>query len=219
MNRLVFAFEENDHFKNKELQKTYFMADEDALEPMLEKAEGCEIEWASGKNPCVKILKKKSKKTGKMMTKSEPQPSFFRFFSPPEVRAALNVFGSEGICNPVSLYLWQVPEEEPEDEEEAERLGEILEEDYSIGLFIKEKIIPHAIDWYTGSAIENDFDDDNDDEDDEVDFTKKMPENTQHSLLRLELSQDDEDDNEDDENNDDEEVSSQSHRYVNQSHL
>lgn len=35
-----------------------------------------------------------------------------------------------------------------------------LEEDYGIGVFIKEKIVPHAIDWYTGSAIDNEIDDD-----------------------------------------------------------
>ena len=39
-------------------------------------------------------------------------------------------------------------------------MWELLEEDYGIGVFIKEKIIPHAIEWYTGSAIENEIDDD-----------------------------------------------------------
>ena len=85
MDRLIFEFEKNDYFSNKELEKIYVMGDDDTIGPTLDKAEGCDIEWKSGKNPCVKILKKKSKKTGKTMTKEEQQDSFFRFFSPPEV--------------------------------------------------------------------------------------------------------------------------------------
>ena len=85
MDRLIFEFEKNDYLVNKELYKIYVMGDDDAMGLTLEKAEGCEIEWKSGKNPCVKVLRKKSKKTGKMMTKEEQQDSFFDFFSPPEV--------------------------------------------------------------------------------------------------------------------------------------
>jgi nucleosome assembly protein 1-like 1 len=83
-----------------------------------------------------------------------PTESFFNFFSPPA---------------PPS----------DEDDEEAEIGSDIedrLELDYQLGEDIKEKLIPRAIDWFTGEALafeeldeddlEEDFDDDEDDEDD-----------------------------------------------------
>ena len=55
---------------------------------------------------------------------------------------------------------------------------ERLELDYQLGEDIKEKLIPRAIDWFTGEALqfeeldddldEGDFEDDDDDEDDDV---------------------------------------------------
>ncbi|XP_048608220.1 nucleosome assembly protein 1;3-like [Brassica napus] len=54
-----------------------------------------------------------------------------------------------------------------------------MEHDYDIGSTIREKIVPHAVSWFTGEAIEgeefeidNDKDDDDDDEDDDQ---KKKP--------------------------------------------
>lgn len=53
-----------------------------------------------------------------------------------------------------------------------------LELDYQLGEDVKEKLIPRAIDWFTGEALqfeeldddaEVDFDDDDEDEDDEDD--------------------------------------------------
>ena len=67
--------------------KTYYMVDDE--DPILERAEGTEIQWKSGKNLTVKIMKKKPKKggrgSGKPLTKTEPCESFFNFFSPPKV--------------------------------------------------------------------------------------------------------------------------------------
>lgn len=63
------------------------MADSD--EPILESAEGTDIQWAAGKNPTVKVMRKKAKKGAKpgakAQTKLEPTDSFFNFFSPPKV--------------------------------------------------------------------------------------------------------------------------------------
>ena len=59
------------------------------------------------------------------------------------------------------------------DAEEVEQLQEAMEMDYEIGSVIKDKIIPDAVSWFTGSANEDsddeDYDEDDDDDDDESD--------------------------------------------------
>lgn len=150
--RLYFYFDSNPFFDNEVLTKTYHMIDEE--DPILEHAEGTEITWKSGKNLTVKVMKKKpkkgSKQTGKVLTKTEPCESFFNFFSPPKI-----------------------PDEGEElEEEEMEQLQEVMEADYEIGVSIKEKLIPHAVSWFTGEALQmddDDMDDEDDDEDDEED--------------------------------------------------
>jgi len=72
------------------LVKTYIMLAEE--EGVLEKAEGTKIDWKTGKDVTVKIMKKKPKKGGKdakPQTKTEKIESFFNFFSPPDVRTDL----------------------------------------------------------------------------------------------------------------------------------
>jgi nucleosome assembly protein 1-like 1 len=75
-----------------------------------------------------------------------PTESFFNFFSPPAVPG--------------------------EDDDAASDIEERLELDYQLGEDIKEKLIPRAIDWFTGEALAfeeiEDYDgEDLDDEDDE----------------------------------------------------
>lgn len=156
--KLEFFFDTNPYFKNTVLSKIYHMIDED--EPILEKAIGTEIEWYPGKCLTQKLLKKKPKKgskNAKPITKTEDCESFFNFFNPP-----------------------QVPEDDEElDEDTAEELQNQMENDYDIGSTIRDKIIPHAVSWFTGEAIpsdsldldeeEDDMDDDEDDEEDEED--------------------------------------------------
>jgi len=144
---LEFHFNSNEFFTNKILTKKYHMADED--EPVLDHAEGCDIDWQQGKNVTVKLMKKKQKQKGgkgtRTVTKQEPCESFFNFFSPPKM-----------------------PDEEDEtemDEEEEDNLQNMLEADYDIGCVIKERIVPNAILWYTGEAVEDDdYEDEDDDE-------------------------------------------------------
>ncbi|KAL9235473.1 hypothetical protein vseg_010230 [Gypsophila vaccaria] len=172
--KLEFFFDENPYFKNTVLTKTYHMVDED--EPILEKAIGTEIEWLPGKCLTQKILKKKPKKGSKNtkpITKTESCESFFNFFNPPEVPE-----GDDDI-----------------DDDAAEELQNLMEQDYEIGSTIRDKIIPHAVSWFTGEAAEGDEfeveeDDDDDDEDDE------------------DIEDEDEDDEEDEEDDDDEEPKS-----------
>ncbi|CAO2840213.1 unnamed protein product [Amaranthus hypochondriacus] len=145
--KLQFFFDTNLYFRNTVLTKIYHMIDED--EPMLDKAIGTEIEWIPGKCLTQKITMKKPKKgskSSKPILKTEKCESFFNFFNPP----------------PIS------DDDDDIDEEAAAKLQNLLEQDYEIGLTIRDKIIPHAVSWFTGEvAQEDEFDDINDDGDDE----------------------------------------------------
>ncbi|KAL4659570.1 nucleosome assembly protein 1-like 1 isoform X1 [Arapaima gigas] len=104
----------------------------------------CQIDWTKGKNVTLKTIKKKQKHKGRgtvrTITKTVPNDSFFNFFSPPEGRSA--------VCD--------------EDSEA------ILAADFEIGHFLRERIIPRAVLYFTGEAIEDD-DDDYDEEGEEAD--------------------------------------------------
>ncbi|CAL9027645.1 unnamed protein product [Prunus brigantina] len=170
--KLEFYFDTNPFFKNSVLTKIYHMIDED--EPILEKAIGTEIEWYPAKCLTQKLLKKKPKKgskNAKPITRTENCESFFNFFSPP-----------------------QVPEDDEDIEEDAaEELQNQMEQDYDIGSTIRDKIIPHAVSWFTGEAIQgDDFGDLEDDEDDDIEDEDEDDED----------EDEDEDDDEDDEDED-----------------
>ncbi|KAL3330253.1 hypothetical protein AABB24_034213 [Solanum stoloniferum] len=144
--KLEFFFDTNPYFNNNVLTKTYHMISED--EHILENAIGTEIEWFPGKCLTQKILKKKPKKGSndtKPIIKTEECESFFHFFDPP-----------------------QLPEDAEElDEETAELLQGQMEQDYEIGSTIREKIIPHAVSWFTGEAVPIDDEEEGDDDDEE----------------------------------------------------
>eukprot|EP00735_Rhodelphis_limneticus_P007819 TRINITY_DN2047_c0_g1::TRINITY_DN2047_c0_g1_i1::g.21768::m.21768 TRINITY_DN2047_c0_g1::TRINITY_DN2047_c0_g1_i1::g.21768 ORF type:complete len:399 (+),score=192.47,sp/B9FU45/NAP1D_ORYSJ/44.05/7e-59,NAP/PF00956.13/5.5e-75,NAP/PF00956.13/1.5e+04,DMAP_binding/PF06464.6/1.5e+04,DMAP_binding/PF06464.6/0.67,DMAP_binding/PF06464.6/1.1e+03 TRINITY_DN2047_c0_g1_i1:99-1199(+) len=130
---ISFHFLPNDHFTNSVLTKSYIMADDE--DPILEKAEGTEINWNAGKNPTVKVMKKKSKnkKGGSTMkTKEVPCDSFFNFFNPPK--------------------LDQIEELGEDDEAE---LQELMEADYELGALFRDRLIPHAVLYYTGEIVED----------------------------------------------------------------
>ena len=84
-----------------------------------------------------------------------PTESFFNFFDPPKP---------------------------PQDDDDATSdIEERLELDYQLGEDIKEKLIPRAIDWFTGEALQfeqgfEDFDDEDEfedeDDEDEEDFDR-----------------------------------------------
>ncbi|CAL0306976.1 unnamed protein product [Lupinus luteus] len=173
--KLEFFFDSNPYFPNSVLTKTYHMIDED--EPILEKAIGTEIKWLPGKCLTQKVLKKKPKKgskNAKPITKTENCESFFNFFNPPHV-----------------------PDEDDDDidEETAEELQNQMEQDYDIGSTIRDKIIPHAVSWFTGDAIQGEEFDLDDDEDDDVEEDEDEED-------------DDEEEEDDDEDEDGEEIKS-----------
>ncbi|KAK0513002.1 hypothetical protein JMJ35_005019 [Cladonia borealis] len=157
--RLIFEFAENEFFTNKTITKTYFYQEESGYggEFIYDHAEGDKIDWKAGKDLTVRVESKKQRnkntKQTRVVKKTVPTESFFNFFDPPKT-----------------------PEED--DDDVASDVEERLELDYQLGEDIKEKLIPRAIDWFTGEALqfeevedelpEGDFEDEDDeDEDDE----------------------------------------------------
>lgn len=170
--RLIFEFVENDYFTNKIITKTYFYQNESGYggDFIYDHAEGDKIDWKPGMDLTVRVEQKKQRNKSKfdfhrgyagmpltnsatkqtrIVKKTVPTESFFNFFSPPKAPA-------------------------DDDDDAASDIEERLELDYQLGEDIKEKLIPRAIDWFTGEALafeELDEDDlaDFDDEDDEDD--------------------------------------------------
>ncbi|KAL0101505.1 hypothetical protein PUN28_018969 [Cardiocondyla obscurior] len=157
---LEFYFTPNEYFSNSVLTKEYIMKcmpeknDPFSFEgPEIYKCKGCVIDWKKGKNVTIKTIKKnqKHKSRGSMrtVTKTVQNDSFFNFFSPPIV-----------------------PEDsEAEMDEETQAL---ITSDFELGHYIRERIVPRAVLYYTGEGLEDEDDDyedeeegDDDDEDEE----------------------------------------------------
>lgn len=158
---LIFEFNANEFFSNQVLTKTYHYQAELGYSGdfVYAHADGCEINWKSKENNVtinIERRKQRNKTTKQTRTieKLTPTESFFNFFDPP---------------SPPQPEEANDDEEEDEDEEDAD-LEERLELDYQLGEEIKDRLIPRAIDWFTGDAVgygfPEDFVDDEDDEDD-----------------------------------------------------
>merc|ERR1712036_150455 len=140
---LHFYFAPNDYFSNLILTKEYEMKCEPSEDdpfsfegPGIFKCKGCTINWKEpGKNLTVKTVKKKQKHKSKgnvrTITKQVKNDSFFNFFDPPPLP------------------------EDPEAEVDAET-QELLTADFEIGHYIRERIIPRAVLFFTGEALEED---------------------------------------------------------------
>lgn len=145
--RLIFSFEANPHFTDKALAKTYFMENMEELIPS--RFEGSPIAWAAGKDTTVQVVKKKvqdKKLKGKApavaVSRTEPCDSFFNFFSPPPMPE-----------NPADLS-----------DEQLDELQARLDEDWEMGIAIKEQVLPRAVEWFTGEAVPPEYDDEFDGE-------------------------------------------------------
>lgn len=152
--QLVFQFDStaNPFFSNSTLRKTYFYQKELGYSGdfIYDHAEGCEIAWKDNAHNVtvdLEMRKQRNKSTKQVRTieKITPIESFFNFFDPPKV-----------------LH-------EDQDEELEDDLEERLALDYSIGEQLKDKLVPRAVDWFTGAALEFEFDEEDDDEEDEDD--------------------------------------------------
>jgi len=103
------------------------------------------------------VVKKKTKKGPKKvnnipMTKTENCESFFNFFKPPEIPE-----------------IDEVDDYDDFDTIMTEELQNLMDQDYDIAVTIRDKLIPHAVSWFTGEALvdEDDSDDNDDDDNDE----------------------------------------------------
>lgn len=153
---LFFYFQENEYFTNKVLTKKYGVSPDllDDKSPALTLNEGTEIDWKPSKNLCVTEITKKQKAKGgknkgqtRTVKTSIPKKSFFHYFSSPKPE--------------------DEEEEEPEGEDEEGKVTLTMEEDYDIGHTIRTCIIPEAILWFTGDAVDDDDYEDGDEEDEE----------------------------------------------------
>lgn len=153
---LEFVFDSNEFFTNTSLTKTYTMKCEPEADdpfsfdgPDIVACSGCTIDWSKGKNVTVKTVKKKQTHKGKGQTrvvqKTIKNDSFFNFFNPPEAPSP------------------------DADEDYDEDLQALLEADFEIGHFFREQLIPKAVLYFTGEAIEEDSDDEEDDDYDDDD--------------------------------------------------
>ncbi|KZT50627.1 NAP-domain-containing protein [Calocera cornea HHB12733] len=156
--KLSFHFSPNEFFTNAVLDKTYHYKEEVSYlgDWLYDHAEGTVIDWKEDKDltKAVEIKKQRNKNTNRtrLIRKIIPAESFFNYFSPP--------------VPPTEDQL----EDDDVDQEEIEDIEERLELDYQIGEDIKDRIIPRAIDYFTGRALKYDgLDELDEDEDEEFD--------------------------------------------------
>ncbi|KAJ2557981.1 histone chaperone [Coemansia sp. RSA 1933] len=168
--RLEFVFGENPFFTNAVLTKTY-VYDQDDVDGTLEfsHAQGSEIDWKPDQDLSVTVETKKQRhKTTnrtRVVKKTVPAQTFFSFFT-------------------------TVEEPESDDESElAEETRDRITLDYELADDLKEKLVPNAVDWFTGKALE--YEGLDEDEDFEDEFMDDYYEDD-----------DDEDDSEDDDEDD-----------------
>lgn len=168
---LEFHFAPNEYFSNSVLTKEYEMkcvpdvSDPFSFEgPEIYKCKGCTIDWKKGKNVTVKTIKKKQKHKSRgsvrTVTKTVQNDSFFNFFTPP--------------CMP------EDPEAEVDEDTQA-----LLTSDFEIGHYIRERIVPRAVLYYTGEALEDEDEfeeeegeegeEEEDDEEEDQDFNPNDP--------------------------------------------
>ncbi|EDW09813.1 nucleosome assembly protein 1-like 1 [Drosophila mojavensis] len=154
---LAFHFDKNEFFSNTVLTKQYFLKSTVDLEdpfafegPEIYKCKGCVINWEKKMNLTVKTIRKKQKhkERGAVRTivKQVPTDSFFNFFNPPEVS------------------------EDKEDIDDESQ--QILATDFEIGHFLRARIIPKAVLYFTGDIVDDEDDEDEEEfenEDDEYD--------------------------------------------------
>ncbi|SCV03683.1 LANO_0G05622g1_1 [Lachancea nothofagi CBS 11611] len=196
--KLVFDFDpENPFFSNAQLVKTYYYQSELGYSGdfIYDHAQGCKINWTDNdSNVTIAVEKRKQRnKTTKQVRTIEkitPVESFFNFFDPPKLPAKVGDQSSSGGKDDEEEEQEEV-EDEDEDSEEVAELESRLALDYAIGEEFKDKLVPRAVDWFTGAAIEFEYDAE-DGADDEGDFDSEDDE-----------EEDDEDDEDDEDNQDD----------------
>merc|ERR1719273_473216 len=151
---LHFYFAPNDYFTNSVLTREYEMKCEPSEDdpfgfegPEIFKCKGSKINWKEpGKDLTLKTVKKKQKHKSKgnvrTITKQVKSDSFFNFFDPP----------------PIS----DNPDEDIDPETQ-----DLLTADFEIGHYIRDRIIPRAVLYFTGEALEEEEEEEDFDEEGE----------------------------------------------------
>lgn len=178
--KLIFEFSpENTYFSNTILTKTYHYQAELGYSGdfVYDHADGCIINWKSKEsNVTINIERRKQRnkttKQTRTIEKLTPTESFFNFFDPPKPPKAGTIEENEEEDEEE-----EEEDEENDDDEDDEDLAERLELDYQLGEEIKDRLIPRAIDWFTGDAVgfgypdefedEEELDSEEDEEDEE----------------------------------------------------
>ena len=131
---LSFHFSPNEFFSNTVLTKEYILkSDYDEEDPLgfnrgeIITVKGCTIDWKSGKNPGVRIIKRKQKGIAKIVTREEKRDTFFTFFTPPDFSFDDIKYGDD----------------------EYEEAVQFLNKDFYIGQNIQEKLIHKAVLYFT----------------------------------------------------------------------
>ncbi|KAJ5443613.1 Nucleosome assembly protein 1 [Penicillium daleae] len=157
--RLIFEFAENEFFTNKTITKTYYYKDENGYggDFIYDHAEGSKIDWKDDKDLTIRQESKKQRNKSKHQADPRCQ---------------------DQCAHRVILQLLLPPQPPADDDESvASDIEERLELDYQLGEDIKEKLIPRAIDWFTGEALQfeelgedidpDEFEDEDDEDEDE----------------------------------------------------
>mmetsp|Transcript_2481 Transcript_2481/g.4294 ORF Transcript_2481/g.4294 Transcript_2481/m.4294 type:complete len:297 (-) Transcript_2481:80-970(-) len=128
---LEFHFRTNPFFTDDILHKEYAFDREDP--DCLRRIKGCKIRWRQGQNLTQRRFKKHGDKSkqGSRSVRVEQCDSFFNFFEARDL-------GQLAISHTESAALSQ--------------LQELLQADYEVGEFIKDELVPHAIDWFLAVA-------------------------------------------------------------------
>ncbi|EDV20199.1 uncharacterized protein TRIADDRAFT_32481 [Trichoplax adhaerens] len=139
---LEFVFKPNEFFSNTTLTKQYLLRFDPKKDdpfsydgPEIVYSKGSKIDWKRGKNVTQKTIKKKQRHKGKGSTRTVTQTvksdSFFNFFN-------------QQPCMSVTMKTL--------DEEDAEEQMEI---DFELGHFFRNRLIPRAVLFFTGEAVED----------------------------------------------------------------
>ncbi|KAA0198857.1 Nucleosome assembly protein 1 [Fasciolopsis buskii] len=169
--QLEFEFEPNEYFTNKVLTKRYYLGyelrEDNPLSydgPEVTSSEGCNINW----NPDRDLRAITSSKINRTRIGDERQSlnrsmdSFFQFFYPPQPCT----FFFSGWVKAKSMYFYP-----PVHIAHNPVLEQQLLDDYDLGQYIKERVIPRAVMYFTGETLdmENEVDDPDEFPDDDLD--------------------------------------------------
>ncbi|KAJ1605321.1 nucleosome assembly protein [Cryptosporidium canis] len=180
---LNFNFAPNPFFEGTNIKKEYVMVFLEDDEPLLSNTVVSKIEWKQGKDPTQEVVvrrqRHKQSKEVRIVTETVHRESFFNFFKP------LNVPSDEELAKMDRFDIME--------------LESTVETDYEMGIFIRDKLIPYSLYWFTGEAIDEDDELEEDDEGDILNVDDDDSENESESDSTS--NSDSDSDSEDEKNN------------------